>query len=127
ADRSCRCCYRHSTSSKARHTTGLRNTFPKEYIAPSRAIFALNRAISAIPFSIPFSHDQQVTSMRFALRACVAVSLLSAVGIANAQITASNQTAASKEARAGEAQFRDLYKELIEINTTLSAGSCTDA
>ncbi len=65
--------------------------------------------------------------MRFALRACVAVSLLSAVGIANAQITASKQTAASKEARAGEAQFRDLYKELIEINTTLSAGSCTDA
>ena len=29
--------------------------------------------------------------------------------------------------RAGEAAFRDLYKELIEINTTLSAGSCTAA
>jgi acetylornithine deacetylase/succinyl-diaminopimelate desuccinylase-like protein len=28
-------------------------------------------------------------------------------------------------ARAGEAAFRELYKELVEINTTLSAGSCT--
>src|SRR6478736_4871173 len=44
-----------------------------------------------------------------------------------ADITASRQTAASKQARAGEAEFRALYKELIEINTTLSVGSCTDA
>jgi acetylornithine deacetylase/succinyl-diaminopimelate desuccinylase-like protein len=29
------------------------------------------------------------------------------------------------EAASGEAQFRDLYKELVETNTTLSAGSCT--
>jgi acetylornithine deacetylase/succinyl-diaminopimelate desuccinylase-like protein len=29
--------------------------------------------------------------------------------------------------RAGEAAFRELYKELVEINTTLSAGSCTAA
>ena len=28
---------------------------------------------------------------------------------------------------AGEAQFRDLYRQLVEINTTLSAGSCTEA
>jgi acetylornithine deacetylase/succinyl-diaminopimelate desuccinylase-like protein len=28
-------------------------------------------------------------------------------------------------AAAGEAQFRDLYKELVETNTTLSGGSCT--
>ncbi len=27
----------------------------------------------------------------------------------------------------GEAQFRDLYRQLVEINTTLSAGSCTEA
>ncbi len=27
----------------------------------------------------------------------------------------------------GEAAFRDLYKELVEINTTLSVGSCTEA
>src|SRR4051794_26514402 len=44
-----------------------------------------------------------------------------------ADITASRQTAASKQARAGEADFRALYKELVEINTTLSVGSCTDA
>jgi acetylornithine deacetylase/succinyl-diaminopimelate desuccinylase-like protein len=52
------------------------------------------------------------------------------LGIASAQaadITASRQTAASKAARAGEAEFRALYKELVEINTTLSVGSCTDA
>ena len=44
-----------------------------------------------------------------------------------ADITASRQTAASKAARAGESEFRALYKELVEINTTLSVGSCTDA
>src|SRR6187200_3549994 len=44
-----------------------------------------------------------------------------------ADITASRQTAASKQARAGEAEFRALYKELVEINTTLSVGSCTEA
>ena len=44
-----------------------------------------------------------------------------------AGITASRQTAASKQARAGETEFRALYKELVEINTTLSVGSCTEA
>jgi acetylornithine deacetylase/succinyl-diaminopimelate desuccinylase-like protein len=46
---------------------------------------------------------------------------------AAADITAARQTAASKVARAGEAEFRALYKQLVEINTTLSAGSCTEA
>jgi acetylornithine deacetylase/succinyl-diaminopimelate desuccinylase-like protein len=44
-----------------------------------------------------------------------------------AGITASRQTAASKQARAGEMEFRRLYQQLVEIDTTLSAGSCTDA
>jgi len=44
-----------------------------------------------------------------------------------AGITASRQTSASKQARAGEDEFRSLYKELVEINTTLSVGSCTEA
>jgi acetylornithine deacetylase/succinyl-diaminopimelate desuccinylase-like protein len=44
-----------------------------------------------------------------------------------ADITASHQTSASKQARAGEAEFRALYKELVETNTTLSVGSCTKA
>jgi hypothetical protein len=39
-----------------------------------------------------------------------------------ADITASRQSAASKQARDGEAEFRALYKELVEINTTLSVG-----
>src|SRR4051812_46662551 len=44
-----------------------------------------------------------------------------------ADITASRHTAASKQARAGEPEFRALYKELVETNTTLSVGSCTKA
>jgi acetylornithine deacetylase/succinyl-diaminopimelate desuccinylase-like protein len=44
-----------------------------------------------------------------------------------ADITASQQTTASKRARAGEPEFRALYKELVEVNTTLSVGSCTEA
>jgi len=40
-------------------------------------------------------------------------------------LRASQQTSAPP--RAGEAAFRSLYKELVEINTTLSAGSCTAA
>ena len=44
-----------------------------------------------------------------------------------ADITASHQTAASVKARAGEPEFRALYRELVEINTTLSVGSCTEA
>ena len=57
----------------------------------------------------------------------VALSLGLFVSAQAADITASRQTAGSKQARAGEAEFRALYKELVEINTTLSVGSCTDA
>jgi len=44
-----------------------------------------------------------------------------------ADLTASRRTAASVQARAGETEFRALYRELVEINTTLSVGSCTEA
>jgi acetylornithine deacetylase/succinyl-diaminopimelate desuccinylase-like protein len=37
------------------------------------------------------------------------------------------QAGSVSPARAGEQAFRALYKELVEINTTLSAGSCTEA
>ncbi|HTU65284.1 MAG TPA: M20/M25/M40 family metallo-hydrolase [Steroidobacteraceae bacterium] len=60
------------------------------------------------------------------LIALVALAGLSATAQA-VDIKESRQTAASKQARAGEAEFRSLYKELVEINTTLSVGSCTDA
>ena len=57
----------------------------------------------------------------------VALSLGLMVTAQAADITASRSSAASKQARAGEAEFRALYRELVEINTTLSVGSCTDA
>ena len=57
----------------------------------------------------------------------LAASLAFAFPAVAADITASRQTGASKQARAGEPEFRALYKELVETNTTLSVGSCTDA
>src|SRR3954453_16934127 len=65
--------------------------------------------------------------MRIRILAIASLSLGLWVTAQAADITASRQTAASKQARAGEADFRALYKELVEINTTLSVGSCTDA
>jgi acetylornithine deacetylase/succinyl-diaminopimelate desuccinylase-like protein len=64
--------------------------------------------------------------MRRCLLSLIALSLGLTTAHA-ADITASRQSAASKAARAGEAEFRELYKELVEINTTLSVGSCTAA
>jgi acetylornithine deacetylase/succinyl-diaminopimelate desuccinylase-like protein len=63
---------------------------------------------------------------RFAVAAALATTAI-ATSAPAADITAARQTAASKQARAGEAEFRALYKELVEIYTTLSVGSCTDA
>ena len=60
--------------------------------------------------------------LRFGLRFAVHACLLCAVSANGAALST-----ASKQARAGEPEFRELYKELIEINTTLSSGSCTDA
>jgi acetylornithine deacetylase/succinyl-diaminopimelate desuccinylase-like protein len=44
-----------------------------------------------------------------------------------AKIDAAANKKAHDEARQGEAEFKALYKELIETNTTLSVGSCTKA
>jgi acetylornithine deacetylase/succinyl-diaminopimelate desuccinylase-like protein len=66
--------------------------------------------------------QQARTQWLVAIAALLAVSTIHAAGI-----TASHQTSASKQARAGEDEFRSLYKELVEINTTLSVGSCTEA
>lgn len=63
-------------------------------------------------------------SRSLAISLCV---LAAACASEAADIRASRQSGASKQARAGEPAFRELYKELIEINTTLSAGSCTEA
>jgi len=63
-------------------------------------------------------------SYRLALGICL---LAAGAATLSADLRASKQTAESKQARAGEAQFRDLYKELVEIDTSLSSGSCTQA
>ena len=59
--------------------------------------------------------------------AASALTALLATSTAAADVYASRETPASKQARAGETAFRALYEELVEINTTLSAGSCTEA
>lgn len=68
-----------------------------------------------------------MTTARISLRLTLAATLLACSGAHAADITQSRQTAASKQARAGESEFGALYKELVEINTTLSVGSCTEA
>src|SRR5690242_10710725 len=65
--------------------------------------------------------------MKHTLAAVGAWALLLATiqgGIAPARGGESAAATASSSA-ATEAQFRDLYKELVETNTTLSSGSCT--
>jgi acetylornithine deacetylase/succinyl-diaminopimelate desuccinylase-like protein len=42
-------------------------------------------------------------------------------------ITATPWLAAAADLRPDQAQFRAIYKELVETNTTLSSGSCTEA
>ncbi len=63
-------------------------------------------------------------SHRVALGICL---LAASAATLSSDLRVSRQVEASKQARAGEAEFRALYKELIEINTTLSSGSCTQA
>ena len=40
-------------------------------------------------------------------------------------VTTGSASAQASDPRAGEAEFRSIYRELVETNTTLSAGSCT--
>ncbi len=67
--------------------------------------------------------------MRLTPRLAASLCLLAASSASHAaaDVYASKASAASKQARAGEVAFRELYQELVEINTTLSAGSCTQA
>lgn len=60
--------------------------------------------------------------MRFVL---LAASALALAACATPQAAPSSSGAASADG--GWAEFRGLYKELVEINTTLSVGSCTKA
>lgn len=50
---------------------------------------------------------------------------VSALALTACTTTPAATTAASRDPGAGEAEFRALYKELVETNTTFSEGSCT--
>lgn len=66
--------------------------------------------------------------MRFSHCLAASLCLLAAAAPGQAaDLRASKLSGASKHARAGEPEFRELYQQLIEINTTLSVGSCTEA
>ena len=47
------------------------------------------------------------------------------LAVAAAMFALSALAAPPQDTAAGEQRFRALYKELVETNTTLSAGSCT--
>jgi acetylornithine deacetylase/succinyl-diaminopimelate desuccinylase-like protein len=63
-------------------------------------------------------YPSQDTSMLQTLSVRTAI-LLSALAVTSVA------TAAGSKSRAGEAEFRGVYKELVETNTALSNGSCT--
>src|SRR4051794_33186760 len=47
--------------------------------------------------------------------------------LAGACLALSLTTASAEGIRPDQAAFREIYQELVETNTTLSAGSCTEA
>ena len=61
--------------------------------------------------------------MTFSVAATIAL-LVSAASLPS-QTSAANATNASASSSATEANFRELYQELVETNTTASSGSCT--
>src|SRR4029453_8290845 len=64
------------------------------------------------------SHENRGTFMNHRSR-------LAAASLAASLITGA--TAHADGLRPDQAAFRDIYKELVETNTTLSAGNCTEA
>jgi acetylornithine deacetylase/succinyl-diaminopimelate desuccinylase-like protein len=66
--------------------------------------------------------------MRYKRSLAIYLSVVATVGACqSAELRAGQASSASRPTRAGEQAFRALYKELVEINTTLSEGSCTAA
>jgi acetylornithine deacetylase/succinyl-diaminopimelate desuccinylase-like protein len=61
------------------------------------------------------------------MRTAILISALSSAILAACSSAPSPGGTASNDPAAGQSEFRALYKELIEINTTLSVGSCTKA
>jgi acetylornithine deacetylase/succinyl-diaminopimelate desuccinylase-like protein len=65
--------------------------------------------------------------MRHSRSLAIGLSVLAVCAGQSADLRAGQASTAATPARAGEQAFRELYKELVEINTTLSSGSCTEA
>src|SRR5271155_2142883 len=64
--------------------------------------------------------------MNKSLAAASAIALLASTSLSLPSVTqAAATTAAAASSEATEPRFRELYKELVETNTSLSAGSCT--
>jgi acetylornithine deacetylase/succinyl-diaminopimelate desuccinylase-like protein len=61
------------------------------------------------------------------MRLSFSIALIAALlaGASGATLSATTAETRGPETYPGEAPFRDLYRELVETNTTLSAGSCT--
>ena len=59
------------------------------------------------------------------LAAASAIALLASTSLSLPLVTQAAATAAAASSEATEPRFRELYKELVETNTSLSAGSCT--
>ena len=70
----------------------------------------------------------RIEAMRHSRSVAICLSVLAAVcAVQSADLHAGQTSTIASPARGGEQAFRDLYKELVEINTTLSVGSCTAA
>src|SRR5882757_727827 len=58
-------------------------------------------------------------------RSFALASALALLASSSLSITSTTHAATAASSAATEPQFRELYKELVETNTSLSAGSCT--
>ncbi len=65
--------------------------------------------------------------MRYKHSLAISLSVIATVCASQSAHLRAGQASSASRPRAGEQAFRALYRELIEINTTLSVGSCTAA
>ena len=63
--------------------------------------------------------------MNKSLAVASAIALLASASLSIPLVTHAAASAAASSSEATEPRFRELYKELVETNTSLSAGSCT--
>src|ERR1700728_3591079 len=63
--------------------------------------------------------------MNKSLAVAGAIALFASASLSISTVSHAAATAAASSSEATEPRFRELYKELVETNTSLSAGSCT--